>query len=73
MKGETKETYVNSMKSSRTISRFRCLYETDVSRVISVLVIRDLISDYENRDDPRNVGSIQTSEAAGSPRRFHRI
>jgi hypothetical protein len=31
----------NLMKSSRAISRVKCLYETDVSRAISVLIIRD--------------------------------
>jgi len=36
---------LNSMKSSRVISPVRCLYETDVSRTISVLIIRDLIRD----------------------------
>jgi len=31
---------LNSMKSSRAISRVRSLYETDVSRTISVIIIR---------------------------------
>jgi len=67
MKGETKETYVNSMKSSRTINHLRCLYGTDVSRTISVQ-----IADDDDRDGPRNVGFLQTSDVADSPRRLHR-
>jgi hypothetical protein len=31
------------MKSSLAISRVRCLYETDVSGTISVIIVRDLI------------------------------
>jgi hypothetical protein len=54
------------MKSSRAISRVRCVYWTDVSRTISVIIIGD-------RDGPRNVGSVQTPDTADSPRRFHRI
>jgi hypothetical protein len=30
---------LNSMKSSRAIRRFKCLYETDVSRTVSVIVV----------------------------------
>jgi hypothetical protein len=33
-----------SMKTSQAISRVRCLYETDVSRAISVLIIRDMMT-----------------------------
>jgi len=58
---------INSMKSSRAITCFRCLYETDVSRTISVIIIiiRDLIIET----------SVQysLSDAADSPRRFSRI
>jgi hypothetical protein len=32
-----------SIKSSWAVSRVRCQYETDVSRTISVIIIRDLI------------------------------
>jgi hypothetical protein len=31
--------HLNSMKSSQAISHVRCLYETDVSRTISVVII----------------------------------
>jgi hypothetical protein len=48
------------MKSSRAISCVRCLYETDVSRAISVLITA--IGD-EDRDGHRNVGFIQTPDA----------
>jgi hypothetical protein len=34
---------LNSMKFSRAISCVKCLYETDISRAISVLLIRDLL------------------------------
>jgi hypothetical protein len=57
-----------SIKSSRAISRVRCPYETDVSRIILVTNLRDLTS-----DGPRNVGFIQTPDAADSPRRLHGI
>jgi len=49
-------------KSSRAISRVTCLYETDVSRTISV-----------PDDGERNVGVTQTRDAADSPRRIIRI
>jgi hypothetical protein len=29
--------------------------------------------DDDDRDDPRTVGSVDTPDAADSPRRFHRI
>jgi hypothetical protein len=76
------------MKPSRASSRVKCLYETDVSKTISVVVvvvvvviviiiiiiIRVLI--YRSDDDPdsfRNVGFIQTPEAADSPTRIRLI
>jgi hypothetical protein len=34
--------WLNSMKSSRAINRFRCLYCTDIPRTVSVIFIRDL-------------------------------
>jgi len=55
----------NSMKSSRAISRVRCLYETDVSMC---RIPHDV-----DRDGPRNVGFIQTPGTADSPRRLRRI
>jgi hypothetical protein len=58
---------LNSMKSSRAISRAMCLYETDVSRTISVIIIIII------RDDDRKVDFIQTSDVADSPRRLHGI
>jgi hypothetical protein len=35
---------LNSIKFSRAISHVRCLYETDVTRTILVIIIRDLIA-----------------------------
>jgi hypothetical protein len=41
---------LNSIKSFRAISRVRCLYETDVSRTISVIIIIIIIiRDQEKR------------------------
>jgi len=31
------------------------------------------IPDDDDRNGPRNIGSVQKHDAAGSPRRFHRI
>jgi hypothetical protein len=59
---------LNSMKSSRAISRVGCLYWTDVSRTISVVIIIIII--IMDPDHDRNVGSVQTPDAADSPRRF---
>jgi hypothetical protein len=40
------------MKSSRAISRVRCLYETDVSRTVSVIIIEDvMITDQPEGED----------------------
>jgi len=33
---------------------------------------RQIPDDDDDRDGPRNVGSVQTTEAAASPKRFHR-
>jgi hypothetical protein len=52
------------------ISCVRCLYETDVSGAISVLIWYQL-PDYEDRDGPRNVVFIPTPDAADSLRRLH--
>jgi len=51
------------MKSSRAFSGVRCLYETDVSKTIP---------DDDDGDGPRNVGFIQITDAADSPRKLHR-
>jgi len=63
------------MKSSRAISRVRCLYETDISRTISVLIIReyqihDDDDDDDDQDGHRNFGFIQTPYTADSPKSF---
>jgi len=55
------------MKSSGAVSHIRCLYEID----FSVIIPDD--DDDDDRDGPRNVGFIQTPDAADSPRRFHGI
>jgi hypothetical protein len=55
----------NAIKSSRAISRVRCIKESDVSRTISV-IIRDVIS-----DGSRNVGFIYTSDATDWTRRLY--
>jgi hypothetical protein len=75
-----------SINSSRDISCVSCLYAVDVSRIILVIIIRDLIcqlcqipddddddDDDDDRDGSRNVGSIQTPNASDSPRRINRI
>jgi hypothetical protein len=49
------------------------LYETDVSRTISVIVIIIIIIIIIIVRDTRNVGSIQTPDAADIPRGLHRI
>jgi hypothetical protein len=35
--------------------------------------VRDLIPDDDNRDGPRNVGSMQSPDMADSPRILHRM
>jgi hypothetical protein len=53
------------MKTSWATSRVNCLYETDVSRTVLVMVIK-VIGHHQNHDDdddderdgPRNVGFI---------------
>jgi len=57
---------LNSTKSSRATSRDRCLYDTGVSRIFSVII---QIPD-DDGNDLRNVGFIQTPDAADSPRRL---
>jgi hypothetical protein len=53
-----------SLKSSRAISRVRCLYKTGVSMTYQI--------PYEgDRDGHRNIGFIRTPDAADSPRGFH--
>jgi hypothetical protein len=53
---------LTTMKSPRAISCFRLLYETDVSRTISVIIVRDLICQRSPRYLPRplSVGSTST-------------
>jgi hypothetical protein len=63
------------MKSSPVIGRVRFLYKTDVSTIVLVPIIRDLISTYQipdddddDRDGHRNVGFLQKPDGANSPR-----
>jgi hypothetical protein len=72
---------LNLMKSSQAISHIRCLYETDISRTISVIIIRDLISNpwwwwwwwWWRRwpSGPWDISFIQTPGTADSVRRLH--
>jgi hypothetical protein len=43
--------WLNSVKSSQDISHIRCLYGTEVSRTILVIIIRDLIPNDDDDDD----------------------
>jgi hypothetical protein len=57
----------DSIKSSTAISRVRCINETDVSRTISFLIIRDM-------SHPRNVGFIYTSDVSDChTRRYQKL
>jgi hypothetical protein len=51
----------NSMKSSGAISRVSCLYETDVSRAISVIIV---IIRFLNGNQPS--GSLRGGESLAS-------
>jgi chromosome condensin MukBEF MukE localization factor len=60
------------MKFFRAISRIKSLNgeKTDVSKTVSVLVLRVLIYPYQHPDGLRNVGffTVQLLYMAGSPR-----
>jgi len=58
---------LNSMKSSRAISRIRCLHWTDVSRTILVIIIRDHTArDFiENPDIRRHKMKASTKRISG--------
>jgi hypothetical protein len=63
----------DSIKSSQAIICVRWLKETDVSRTISVFIIRDDVEvpDDEVRDGPRNGGFLYSSDAADCLRRLY--
>jgi len=55
-----------TVKSSQAISLIKCLYWTNVSRTILVIVtvvIRDQIPDDDDQDGPQKVSSIQTPDS----------